>query len=106
MNYRDLIIHTRNSALSERDQLGSAALGLAGEAGEVVDLLKKHLYHGHTLDRMKLLRELGDVRYYLEWLMLLVDTDIGEVEQLNINKLMQRYPGGFSVEASTRRKPE
>lgn len=41
------------------------AMGLAGEAGEVVDLLKKHLYHGHALDTGALAKELGDVLWYV-----------------------------------------
>ncbi len=106
VTYRDLILHTRNNNLTFHGQCGSAALGLAGEAGEVVDLLKKYLYHGHDLDRMKLLRELGDVRYYMEWLLLLLESNIQEVEQINTSKLMERYPNGFSAQASVERKPE
>lgn len=104
MNYRKLILHTRNNALLENEQLASAALGIAGEAGEVADVIKKHLFHGHDLDRKKLLKELGDVRYYMEWILLLVNSTITEVEEMNTNKLMERYSDGFSKEASVARK--
>lgn len=42
------------------------ALGLVGETGEVVDLIKKHIGHSHPLDRVKLVKELGDVEWYME----------------------------------------
>ena len=41
------------------------AMGLAGEAGETVDMLKKHIGHGHALDLCKLKKELGDVLWYV-----------------------------------------
>jgi NTP pyrophosphatase (non-canonical NTP hydrolase) len=104
MNYRDLILYTKNKELSRKDQFSSATIGLCGEAGEVADLLKKHLFHGHTLDRDKLVKELGDVRYYLEWLCDLADVPMSEVERINTDKLLSRYPNGFSSEASINRK--
>lgn len=103
MKYRDLILHTKNNNLSERDQLCNAAMGLAGESGEVLDCLKKHLFHGHPLDKDKVLNELGDVRYYLEWMLSLLSSDIKTIEEKNTAKLMVRYPQGFSTQSSIRR---
>ena len=54
-----------NPALSERDILINGVMGLCGEAGEVIDLVKKHLAQGHPLDRTALAGELGDVAWYL-----------------------------------------
>jgi NTP pyrophosphatase (non-canonical NTP hydrolase) len=54
-----------NFTKDERDSKFLAAMGLAGEAGEVCDLLKKHLLHGKELDRDELNKELGDVLWYL-----------------------------------------
>ena len=50
-----------NPALTEKDVLMNALMGLCGESGEAIDLMKKHLYQGHDLDRDKLVKELGGI---------------------------------------------
>jgi NTP pyrophosphatase (non-canonical NTP hydrolase) len=80
------------------------ALGLAGEAGEVVELVKKHLGHGHQLDKDKLTRELGDVAWYLAVLAMSQGINLSEIAARNLAKLRERYPAGFSHEASQQRK--
>lgn len=72
------------------------ALGLAGESGEVIELVKKHIGHGQDLDRLKLRKELGDVLWYLAALCSLCSLDLGDVAAGNIEKLKARYPDGFS----------
>lgn len=79
------------------------ALGLAGEAGEVVEQVKKYLGHGHELDRDLLRKELGDVLWYVATLAHAADLSMGEVAEKNIEKLRQRYPQGFSHDASRNR---
>lgn len=79
------------------------ALGIAGEAGEVADLIKKHIGHGHELDKSKLVRELGDVLWYVAGLATVLGVPLSEVAQVNISKLSKRYPNGFSSEASKNR---
>lgn len=79
------------------------AMGLTGEAGEVTDLLKKWIFHGHSLDRMELKKELGDVLHYLSGLATLHHLELDSVAQGNIDKLKARYPEGFSEEASKQR---
>ncbi|MEL6177405.1 MAG: nucleoside triphosphate pyrophosphohydrolase family protein [Myxococcota bacterium] len=88
---------------SERDLLANGALGLAGEAGEAADLIKKHLFHDHPLDRDKLRDELGDVLWYVATLARTLDLDLAQVAQRNIDKLRIRYPEGFSAERSRNR---
>ena len=63
MNLRDYQIAARRT--SSGQGITNAALGLVGEAGEVAELVKKHLYHGHALDRGRLADELGDVLWYV-----------------------------------------
>ena len=82
------------------------ALGLAGEAGECVDLIKKFLFHGHTLSEEKMKNELGDVLWYLALLAHQLNIPLEEVAKANIKKLKKRYPKGFSEEASRNRKPD
>lgn len=40
-------------------------LGLIGETGEITDIIKKVVWHGHPLDRDKLCLELGDLAFYV-----------------------------------------
>jgi NTP pyrophosphatase (non-canonical NTP hydrolase) len=71
-------------------------IGLIGEAGEVAEMIKKHVFHGHTLDRTKLTRELGDVSWYHNHLTVrTAKTTLDAVHETNIAKLKARYPEGF-----------
>lgn len=89
-----------------RDMLSCVGLGLAGEAGEVVDHIKKHLHHGHDLDRAKLVKEAGDLLWYVAALATLLGEDMSEVARQNVAKLERRYPDGFSHEASRNRSDD
>jgi NTP pyrophosphatase (non-canonical NTP hydrolase) len=82
------------------------AIGLAGEAGEVADLVKKGIFHQHGLDRAALVKELGDVLWYVAALCTKLGVSLDDVMQLNIDKLRQRYPEGWSAEASRNRTEE
>lgn len=79
------------------------ALGLAGEAGEVADLLKKSLFHGHQVDPATLRKELGDVLWYIAALATMSGLTLEEIAAANIEKLRRRYPQGFSEAASRAR---
>lgn len=80
----------------ERDKLlNLGALGLAGEGGEVVDLIKKYLFHGKPLDREKLLEEMGDQLFYYQCLLEAVDATFAEVAQQNDQKRRERFPHGW-----------
>lgn len=81
-----------------------AALGLTGESGEVADILKKVVFHGHDLDKAKLKAELGDVLWYVARLASALDLSLSDIMQHNIDKLQARYPEGFNSEASRNRK--
>lgn len=81
-----------------------AALGLAGEAGEVADIIKKMAGHGHALDRERLKDELGDVLWYIAELSVAIGLTLEEVGLANVDKLRRRYPEGFSHEASKNRR--
>lgn len=79
------------------------AIGLAGEAGEVAELVKKAIFHQHGLDRDKLIKELGDVLWYVAALCTKINVQMSEVMDLNIKKLMERYPEGYSSSDSQAR---
>lgn len=80
------------------------AIGLAGEAGEVADTIKKAVFHRHGVDRDKLVKELGDVLWYVAALCTKLDVPMADVMVRNIAKLRQRYPEGYSSAASIARK--
>lgn len=81
----------------------NGALGITGEAGEVADLIKKHIFHGHDLDTDALVKEIGDVCWYVALLCTAIGVDLESVMEKNIEKLKTRYPEGFSSEASINR---
>lgn len=89
-----------------RERLASAGLGIAGEAGEVSDIIKKVLYQGHPLDRNKISEELGDVMWYLTQIASTLGISLRSVLEQNVAKRKARYPDGFSIEASKNRKEE
>lgn len=102
--YQALATVTLNRDLSHRDRVANLAMGIAGEAGETADLIKKHLYHGHDLDVDKLKSELGDVMWYVATLSQTVGLTLDEVAAYNVAKLKNRYPEGFDKEKSKIRK--
>lgn len=77
-------------------QLLHGALGLSGEAGELLDAVKKHIMYGKELDRANVLEEAGDALWYLSLVLESVGSNFSEVMQLNHDKLEKRYPGGFT----------
>ena len=101
--YQKLAMTTLNPALDKKDVLINGVMGLCGESGEVIDIVKKHLAQGHELNRDKLIKELGDVAWYLAETATALDVDLEEVLAGNIAKLKARYPEGFSAERSINR---
>lgn len=101
--YPTIVAKTHNGGEWEK-QLTNACFGIAGESGEAVDVVKKHLFHGHDLDVNHLLVEMGDIMYYLCWLCLLLYIDFYEICYANMVKLNERYPDGFSTERSQHRE--
>lgn len=88
----------------QQARLSIGALGLAGEAGEVADYIKKVVGHNHPLDKDTLVKELGDVLWYVAELCSTVGVSMGDVADKNIAKLRARYPEGFSSERSINRE--
>ena len=81
----------------------NGALGLSGEAGEALDMVKKWIFHEQELDVDHLERELGDVMWYMAKLCYSFGFDLDEIMQKNIDKLKARYPEGFDTELSNHR---
>ena len=66
----------------------------------------KILGHGHELDRDKVIKELGDVLWYIAAIASFLHVPLDEIAQRNIDKLAARYPEGFSNERSINREAE
>ena len=78
-------------------------MGLNGEAGEAIDILKKNYFQGHDLDKEHLAKELGDVAWYLAVSADAIGYDLETVLQMNVDKLRARYPQGFDADKSQHR---
>lgn len=90
--------------LTELDLLLNGVMGLCGEAGECIDLVKKYRFQGHKLDREKLKDELGDVLWYVAITCQALGITLDDVMEHNVKKLLLRYPDGFEAERSIHRE--
>lgn len=101
--YQQLALRTAGHRDNPDQVLTYSALGLTGESGEVADLIKKALFHGHPLDRELVSKELGDVLWYLAVMADGLGISLEQIAQQNIAKLRERYPEGFSETRSLNR---
>ena len=101
--YQKLAMRTSNKELRPVEHLINGALGLAGEAGEVADLVKKTLFQGHDLDHEHIAKECSDVFWYLAETATALGYSLEEIMAANIEKLRRRYPEGFNSERSIHR---
>ena len=101
--YQNLAMRTLNPELSKREVLINSVMGLCGESGEAIDIVKKWMAHGHELDKAHLAKELGDIAWYLAEAATALDMDLEDILQANIEKLKKRYQDGFSGERSRTR---
>ena len=101
--YQQAALRTGNKSLTPIEQLMNGLMGLNGEAGEAIDILKKHLFQGHELDSEHMAKELGDVAWYLAVSANAIGYDLETVMQMNVEKLKARYPDGFDAEHSLHR---
>ena len=81
----------------------NGVMGLCGEAGECIDIVKKHLFQGHELDRAKLIDEASDCLWYLASLAESFGVTMESIAIHNVEKLKKRYPAGFRTEDSINR---
>ena len=111
-DYQKLALRTINKELTAEENLLNACLGLAGEVGEMIDPIKKWRYHSHKLDPDKMLKEAGDILWYISQASFAfqqifgskMDFSLEAIAKANIEKLEARYQGQFSSEKSINRK--
>ena len=101
--YQKLAMRSLNPELSRKDVLINGVMGLCGESGEAIDIVKKWLAQGHELDKAHLTKELGDIAWYLAETATALEIPLEDILEANLQKLAQRYPDGFSAERSRNR---
>lgn len=94
-DYQRLVMRTRNPGILGTRALLHGVLGLTGEGGEVADLIKKHVFQGHELDRTKVIEEIGDGLWYSAYLADALGSSMEAAAMMNVSKLQLRYPDGF-----------
>ena len=103
-------IFQREARRSLRDDLpyeamcSNMCMGLAGEIGEVIDIMKKHIYQGKELDITDVIEEVGDVLWYIANFCNVNNITMDECMESNIKKLRRRFPNGFTVKDANERK--
>ena len=102
--YQKAAMETLNPALNQKEVLINSVMGLCGESGEAIDIVKKWLMQGHELDKEHLVKELGDVAWYLAEAATALDVPLEVIFQGNLDKLRRRFPNSFDTEASVNRK--
>ena len=102
--YQEGALRTMKPIDDRGSQLLNGVMGLNGEAGECIDILKKCMFQGHDLDSEKLIEELGDVAWYLAISADALDIKLEDLLQMNLDKLYKRYPEGFDAERSIHRE--
>jgi NTP pyrophosphatase (non-canonical NTP hydrolase) len=94
-SYQALASATAMELSTRQEALACWGMSLAGEVGELLNLLKKILWHGKDFDVEKVTEEAGDILWYLAMLCDSVDISLSEVAERNIVRMQRRYPHGF-----------
>lgn len=102
--YQKEALRTESGMNKAYPRILNGLMGLNGESGEVIDILKKHLFQGHPFDREHVAKELGDVAWYLAVSADAIGYDLETILQMNVDKLRARYPDGFEEQKSLHRK--
>lgn len=103
MNYAEFVAARFTKRHTGDDGLMHCAVGIAGEAGELLDAIKKTWVYGKSLDRANIIEELGDIEFYAEALRTLLDITRDEVIAANVAKLEKRYPTRYTDELALAR---
>ena len=85
-----------NFTTNKTAQTLHAAIGIAGEAGELLGGIKKHIFYSKPLDKDNIVEECGDLLYYISEILTSIDMTLDDCMILNLSKLRKRYPNGFT----------
>lgn len=101
--YQQNALRTEAGTNKAYPRILNGLMGLNGESGEAIDILKKHLFQGHEFDKEHIAKELGDIAWYLAVSADAIGYDLETILQMNVDKLKKRYPDGFKTELSINR---
>ncbi|MCS4449153.1 nucleoside triphosphate pyrophosphohydrolase family protein [Clostridium botulinum] len=87
--YQEKALKTKGNYTDNIDQLINGVMGLTGESGEVIDIVKKYLYQGHHLDKDKIINELGDTLWYINLIANSINMSLEDIAKYNIDKLQK-----------------
>jgi NTP pyrophosphatase (non-canonical NTP hydrolase) len=102
-HYQNHAVRTANYTDNTFFDISVLALGLTGESGEVADMIKKVVGHGHDMDKRAIEEELGDVLWYIAVLAQRLNISLHDLALTNVRKLKKRYPNGFTTKDSIKR---
>jgi len=102
IEYQELAMKTASDK-SKQNRILNGVMGLCGEAGECIDIVKKHMFQGHELDKQRLIDEASDCLWYLAEIASGLEMSMEEIASYNIEKLRRRYPDGFDAGKSQNR---
>lgn len=101
--YQELARRTIDSTLTREEIIEHALHGMVGEIGELHSLYQKH-YQGHTYPVDHYMKEIGDLLWFIAEYCTARGWKLGDIMQMNIDKLKARYPKGFEVDRSLHRR--
>lgn len=101
--YQKLAARTINNKLRNDQKENHALHGMVGEIGEIHSIYQK-LYQGHDFEQEHIKKELGDLMWFIAEYCTALRWDLNDIAEMNIDKLRERYPGGFDSERSKHRK--
>ena len=100
--YQNLAARTINPNLSRISQIDHALKGMVSEIGEINGIYQK-VYQGHAIDNKHLKKEFGDLLWFIAEYCTARNWNLGDIMEMNIDKLCSRYPDGFTTEQSLNR---
>jgi len=100
--YQEMAMRTAKP-LEVEANLVHAVMGVAGEAGEFADCIKKHIVYGQPLNRANAMEELGDILWFVALACKTLEVPMAHVAQMNVDKLATRYPQKYSDALATQR---
>ncbi len=98
--YADFVRALLKQMPTKTDDILHAAVGISGEAGELLDAVKKHWAYGKPLDMANVREELGDIMFYVTAMLNILELDGEEIVWQNVEKLEARYPGVIYSDAA------
>ena len=96
MTYTEFVAARFTKRHEAHEGMLHSAVGISGEAGELLDAIKKTWVYGKALDHDNVIEELGDIEFYMEALRGLLGVTRDEIIAANVAKLEKRYPTGYT----------